>query len=166
MLRKTLTVFSLLGLLLSVGAWGVSYFNCAFVIDQESEGCVEVGLFAGSFVVVSHHNKNPLGNVSVRSYWRGFHGFWTNWSGRIEEVHVDSSGSSVYHIYLPRAGILSIPLWLPTLLFGVWPAWLLLPFHRRRNRKKHGLCVKCGYDLRASKDRCPECGEAFNRIAP
>lgn len=34
----------------------------------------------------------------------------------------------------------------------------LVARHWRRDRKV-GLCRKCNYDLRASKDRCPECGE-------
>jgi hypothetical protein len=49
--------------------------------------------------------------------------------------------------------IVTIPYWIPCVLTA-------LPLALRRLRRKHreGHCTKCDYDLRASKDRCPECG--------
>ena len=43
-------------------------------------------------------------------------------------------------------------------VFAPGASWPLLHWLRQRRRVKRGRCVNCGYDLRASPERCPECG--------
>jgi hypothetical protein len=45
-------------------------------------------------------------------------------------------------------------------LFLLLPAVYALRRWRRRVGRRQGTCAKCGYDLRATPDRCPECGTA------
>ena len=54
----------------------------------------------------------------------------------------------------------SCPVWLICAIL-LWPIWFeLVRFVRVRHRLRHNRCVTCGYDLRASPDRCPECGKS------
>ncbi len=60
---------------------------------------------------------------------------------------------------------LGFPIWAACLGFLV-PSFIAVQgptraFFRRRKRRKLGLCLNCGYDLRGSKDACPECGTYF-----
>ena len=51
-----------------------------------------------------------------------------------------------------------VPLWFVTALAGVLPATRVLSLALARVRVRRGLCAGCGYDLRETLERCPECG--------
>jgi hypothetical protein len=67
-----------------------------------------------------------------------------------------------------RLRVLIVPHWILAILFAFLPALRTALAIRKgmiqRRRGSLGLCRLCGYDLRASLGRCPECGEATTLI--
>jgi hypothetical protein len=49
--------------------------------------------------------------------------------------------------------------WLLAALAAALPACRFRNLWRNRRRRRLGICPACGYDLRATPDRCPECGQ-------
>ena len=149
-LFNILAVFSLLLLLATVGLWVRSHHlqpSPATYSDRwlYSHGYVALG--HGQFTFVYYDNEHGTDRpFDYRDWhwlgfslsrWQGING----WSREWQYTSVD----------LPVWAIIPVTIVLPLAALLAW-------WSRRRQRLRQGLCLKCGYDLRASKDRCPECG--------
>jgi predicted RNA-binding Zn-ribbon protein involved in translation (DUF1610 family) len=60
---------------------------------------------------------------------------------------------------------IGLPHWFILLLCLPFPLLWFRRFRQRRHRLHHGLCLSCGYDLRESPEKCPECGAKVERAA-
>jgi hypothetical protein len=57
-----------------------------------------------------------------------------------------------------RGVVFLLPLWFFALVTAILPAIRIFRIFVPRRIANRGLCEECGYDLRATPDRCPECG--------
>ena len=198
MLRKTLTIVSLIGLVLSVGLWGAAYFNVWITSNRGyainlREGCFKLlrtsdgGIIFGRDEEGGRNTESVSNEDALRLFERQFQDThevsvwkrvgvvvaWREWEGRTywkPFFVVDSETGGVSYYYLPPRAALSktftmfVPMWMPTLFFTLIFLSAYIPLRHRRKRKKLGLCLKCGYNLKGLTEmRCPECGEAFEK---
>jgi len=109
-------------------------------------------------------NRDIDGNIFASSVFRIYewdrpeHWFMGMGYGVTTETWDSASGITISR----RITEIALPFWLTTSLLVI-PG--LLAWRRtvlRRSRLRSHRCLSCGYDLRGSPERCPECG----RIAP
>jgi hypothetical protein len=85
---------------------------------------------------------------SARHWWEWL-GAYVRWEKNVRSNVAPGFGSSLF---------VSLPAWLPFTLTAIAPVLWAVKWWRKRVRSRIGLCRKCGYDLRASPEKCPECG--------
>lgn len=86
--------------------------------------------------------------------------------GRFHDVSVLGFKKGHFDAYIGYAGsggttqgtYIAIPIWFLLPLFGFLPGRAVVRRLRERRHARAGTCRVCGYDLRASPQRCPECG--------
>jgi hypothetical protein len=96
---------------------------------------------------------DPGGFQNPRLHWTGA-GTWHGFAWRVA-CHRDDSGN-----YVTSYSALTIPHWFIVLTTAAIPATQLYRVVRRfHGKRSNGMrCRHCGYDCRATPNRCPECG--------
>jgi hypothetical protein len=129
--------------------WVRSYFTSDYFWWYR--GALAVGMYDGNglLVLAVRHNL-PWAETGIRHESRAAGDFW-------EPYGLWSFGDTSWGGFGGRN--VTAPLWGYAILFSLPPLLRLFALHRQRGRlRAAGLCPACGYDLRATPERCPECG--------
>ncbi|MDB5304454.1 MAG: hypothetical protein JWM97_2003 [Phycisphaerales bacterium] len=163
MRRRLFTLLSALSLLVCVGtcvlwARGQVAGDLWVWYDKDCGECISRLAAGAGHVRYSWQDERRLtgwipseGHHVVRSPDKGMHPIQP-----AGQPHLGVPGFR-YDRYGTNGYLIDVALWLPFVLTAGLPLlWFI--GRRRRSSSQVGLCSKCGYDLRATPDRCPECG--------
>jgi hypothetical protein len=187
MLRNFANVAAVLSLLLCVAVlvlWVRSYWKAEwwsrypYDVQTHEYGQGIIGSDGGKAVAIAWNYKiddSSVGQMEARAAKGDFSGRWKkttfgvlwptpqHWWERLVYVKTYKD----VRRGAPGVGngvMVVVPHWVLVLLFSIWPAVWSAGWWRKRRRLIEGRCENCGYDLRASPGRCPECGrESQNR---
>jgi hypothetical protein len=115
------------------------------------------------FTFTSRNGLHTVG-VGISPYWRAETNLPAPASPRDYNLYLaryldqDVHGSRVI-VITAEPIILQFPA-------GAMMAWWAIRRSKERTRRRLGFCTKCGYDLRVSKDECPECGAMIEPTTP
>ena len=167
MKRRLFNLAAALSLLLcvaSVGLWVRSYWRTDVVVwpVRHSECCLLVSKGWAAFVRIDGTETFTL--LSMDGYAEST----PDESATIKDFQKDMvlawcSQTAGYQWGVgcrrtPQMAIAALHLWIPATIMSAGPAWIARRWLRGHRRRLLGLCDRCGYDLRATPDRCPECG--------
>jgi hypothetical protein len=173
-LVNVLTALSLLLFAAAVALWVRSYWVRDIVGFGRAGGNCHL---AQSILGRAHLSSNLDGGctggftysanrLSPNAVW---HGGMSGYPAKVEwRLGFVFQHHTQYHFSWGRVGpagglntthrLIVIPYWFPAVLFAAAPAAWCWRRYRRGGRVVAGLCSRCGYDLRATPGRCPECG--------
>lgn len=162
MFKALWRIFCIAGLALSAGAWVGTYWLAAtrgpratcitFGYSRPDAWLVNAMIYPDGFVLVRRFSPNL-------SYRAGLYGK-TSDANASHDLSLRSLRPRWLRRPLPGVSGFLFHLSLPITLFvGLTGQSVAYPIWRRRRRRKRGLCVGCGYDMRgATSTTCTECG--------
>lgn len=153
---------------LTFGAWGVRSFwrNDSLFIERGTRGYF-VASVRGRVGVIEVRERRGGGQWHARRYHFGTYDIAAAPDSAVLTSIVKSADTKDLHLLLSGSGKLgnfgparwlAIPHAVPFTVLATPPLIMFTRAWRRRRRRRRGLCRACGYDLRASPARCPECG--------